>query len=102
MQAAEERDVRVSERVLRRVAAIAPVGLTLPRVSRERQTEAAEFAEHGCTRRLDLRNARPRITMNVADVARAAVRPSARVVDEPARIAASHCVHDARRVVLAP
>ena len=40
--------------------------------------------------------------MDVAHVAHVGVRPPAGVVDQPAGILLPHCLHDARRIVLAP
>jgi hypothetical protein len=102
MQAANQIDVGIRERCRRRESAIAPVRLDLPRVAGERQTKAAELAEHRGARRLRQWRARSRIAMDVVHVADLRVRPSTRVVHNPARIVLFDPLDDSRGVVLAP
>src|SRR5262245_9781234 len=102
MEAAEQFDVRVRQRLARRESAITPVRLALPGTASQRQAEPAEFTEDNGARVFNLRHARTRVPMDVVHIADFHVRPSTRVVHEPAWVVLLDPLGDARSVVLTP
>ena len=102
MEAPHQADVGRGERFPIFKGTVAPVFLRLPGMAGKRQPQAAELAEHDRAVRFHGRPRRPRIAVDIENIAGAPVGPSTGVVDQPAGVVSLDPGDDPLRVILAP